>query len=106
MMAGLNTVAHLLSGVGTITGEHRTMPNANPEGTSISFREAFASALGTLEEGEKRANDAVVAFAGGAPLPLHEILIQAEEAQLNLALAVEVRNKAVEAYQEIMRMPV
>ncbi|MBR2757985.1 MAG: flagellar hook-basal body complex protein FliE, partial [Exiguobacterium sp.] len=37
---------------------------------------------------------------------LHQVMIQSEESSIVMQLAIEVRNKAVEAYQEMMRMQV
>lgn len=37
---------------------------------------------------------------------LHQVMIQSEESSIAMQLAIEVRNKAVEAYQEMMRMQV
>jgi flagellar hook-basal body complex protein FliE len=42
----------------------------------------------------------------GSARDLHTATLSAEKASLALDLVVSVRNKAIEAYQEIMRMPV
>lgn len=105
-MSGFNTIGHMGVGLSALSSDKPSLNHNDMNVTSSSFQEAFQSALRRLEEGEQSTNAAVVAFANGAPLPLHEVLLRAEETQLNLALAVEVRNKAVEAYQEIMRMPI
>ena len=44
------------------------------------------------------------ALASGQAPDLHSVTIAAEKATLSFQLAVQVRNKALEAYQEIMRM--
>lgn len=36
---------------------------------------------------------------------LHDVMITAEKASVSMQVALEIRNKAIEAYQEIMRMP-
>lgn len=106
-MAGFNPLGHIGIGPSALGSDKSFLNHTDTlEGTSVSFQAAFQSALRRLEEGEESADAAVVAFAQGAPLPLHEVLLRVEETQLNVALAVEVRNKAVEAYQEIMRMPI
>ena len=45
-------------------------------------------------------------LAAGEPVELHDVMIAMEEADLSLRLALQVRNKLVEAYQEIQRMQV
>lgn len=45
-------------------------------------------------------------FSNGEPIDVHEIMIAGEKASAALSLAIEVRNRAVDAYREIMRMQV
>lgn len=45
-------------------------------------------------------------LAAGTLENIHEATIAAEKAALALELTIEIRNKVVEAYQEIMRMPI
>jgi len=52
------------------------------------------------------AHEASRKFATGESENLHELMIALEEAKLVLDLTVEVRNKAVEAYQELSRMQI
>ncbi|WP_040286865.1 flagellar hook-basal body complex protein FliE [Sporosarcina koreensis] len=42
----------------------------------------------------------------GEDVDLHNVMITAQKASIALSATMEVRNKVVEAYQEIMRMPV
>jgi flagellar hook-basal body complex protein FliE len=44
--------------------------------------------------------------AMGGDIPPHELMLNLENAKLQLQLLVEVRNRCVEAYQEVMRMQV
>lgn len=45
-------------------------------------------------------------LANGGDIDLHQVMITAEKASVSLQLASEVRNKAVDAYKEMMRMRV
>jgi len=45
-------------------------------------------------------------FARGDNVELHDVMISAQKANVTLQTTVEVRNKVIEAYQEIMRMQV
>ena len=79
-----------------------TMPEASPGGDiASSFKQAaenFATTLNTSQ------SQAMSAMSGNAnPHALVQALAQAE---LAVETAVTVRNKVVEAYQEILRMPV
>ena len=42
----------------------------------------------------------------GQDVELHEVMIAAQKASITLNATMEVRNKVIEAYQEIIRMPV
>lgn len=46
------------------------------------------------------------ALLSGQNVPLHKVMIASEEASLSFQLMVEVRNKLLESYQELMRMQV
>ena len=46
----------------------------------------------------------MVQFATGQATDLHDVMIKTEQANLTFQLGVQVRNKLVDAYQEIMRM--
>ena len=70
----------------------------------------FSSVLGDLVNGtsQKQATavDAVNGLYAGQAVPLHQAMIANEEASISFQLMVEVRNKLLESYQELMRMQV
>ena len=45
-------------------------------------------------------------LAAGEPIDIHEVMLNTEQASLGFSMALQVRNKLVDAYQEIMRMSV
>ena len=53
-----------------------------------------------------QADQSILEANTGGPADLHDVMIAMEKADISLRLMVQVRNKAVEAYQEIMRMQV
>lgn len=53
-----------------------------------------------------QADQSIQNLATGQGKGLHEVMIAVEKASLSFQMLTQVRNKAVEAYQEIMRMPV
>jgi flagellar hook-basal body complex protein FliE len=70
---------------------------------------AFAESLGKLVENvEQSAVDANTAVTNMVDKTgdVHEAMIALQRAEMTLQLTVQVRNKLVQAYQEIMRMPV
>ena len=71
-----------------------------------SFADKIGGALQTVSDGEHAADLLAQDVAAGGDTPVHELMIATTKAQLGVETLVQVRNKAVEAYQEIMRMQV
>jgi flagellar hook-basal body complex protein FliE len=82
----------------------------SPQPAAGSSSASFSSLLGNLvqEVNSKQvaASDKVQGMMSGENVPLHEAVIAMEEANVSFQLMVEVRNKLVESYQELMRMQV
>jgi flagellar hook-basal body complex protein FliE len=84
-------------------------PVSRPQATSdpkTSFNSVLQKASTTLDQLDKEAAQAQMDLVTGSARDLHTATLSAEKASLALDLVVSVRNKAIEAYQEIMRMPV
>jgi flagellar hook-basal body complex protein FliE len=68
----------------------------------------FASALGhgleSLQQGQAHADDLAVQAATGDLTDVHDFMIASTQAQLATELTVTMRNKALDAFNEIMRM--
>lgn len=100
------SVNSLASSVSSIQALERFAPSNRPESAGQSFGAFLGQALENLSAIEHRADQAATRLAAGEPVDLHDVLIAAEESSVAFQLALQVRNKAVEAYQEIMRMQV
>jgi len=72
---------------------------------TTSFADWLAQALDRLNADQVNAERAAVRVAAGDVANLHEAFLAMQKASLSLMLAVQVRNKAIEAYQEVFRMP-
>jgi flagellar hook-basal body complex protein FliE len=83
----------------------RAQAPAGAAGPGGSFADALGQAVARVDALHVAADGdaAQVALGGGN---LHETALALEKADLALRVAVKVRNKLVEAYQDIMRMPV
>ena len=51
-------------------------------------------------------NSAIAKLAAGEDVDLHQVMLSMQEADIAFQLALQTRNKLVDAYQEIMRMQV
>ena len=93
-------------------GVQGPLPLASPSETSPAqpAGESFGSVLGRMVEEVNAkqgvATDAVSALQSGQNVSLHQAVIAMEEANISFQLMVEVRNKLLESYQELMRMQV
>ena len=79
---------------------------ARPAAGASGFAEIFSQALDKVS-GQLAAADAQVAgMVSGEGVEVHDVVIALEEAKLALSFAVEVRNRLLEAYQELSKMQV
>ena len=67
---------------------------------------SFQKGLDSVSQSLSAADSASAQVATGTATDLHQVTVAATKAQLGVSLTVAVRNRAVEAYQEIMRMSV
>ncbi|NMB39693.1 MAG: flagellar hook-basal body complex protein FliE [Firmicutes bacterium] len=73
--------------------------------TDLDFSQVLKTALYTVNNRINQAEQAGVLLASGE-MDFHNAMIITEKANLALQLTMAIRNKIVEAYQEIMRMQV
>lgn len=90
--------------IGEVPGARElSTPAAKPG--AASFADALGQALGAVEKLQVAADGEVQRSAMGEG-NLHETAIALEKADVAMRVATKVRNKLVEAYQEVMRMSV
>jgi flagellar hook-basal body complex protein FliE len=68
--------------------------------------QTLKNAIGSVDSLQKDSDLKMQMLATGQNTNIHETMIAAEKADVALRLMVQVRNKIIEAYQEIMRMQV
>ena len=68
------------------------------------FHSMLESAIGTGENARDHANQSVQNFLSGDGEDLHSTVLAVQRADLEFDMLMQVRNKVVSAYQEIMRM--
>ncbi len=74
------------------------------ENSSVDFKSILMDALGEVNDAEKTTQAIDEMLAVGEVDNIHELRIEAMKADLTLNMAVEVRNKVIDAYNEIMRL--
>ncbi len=69
-----------------------------------SFQAVFSDALGQVQQLGKAADTSVDRFLSGENEEIHHVAMITQQSELAFELFTQVRNKVVQAYQEVMRM--
>jgi flagellar hook-basal body complex protein FliE len=71
-----------------------------------SFQNLLGSFVGEVNDKQVAAGDAIAGLMSGKNVTLHQAMISMEEASVSFQMMVEVRNKLLDSYQELMRMQI
>ncbi len=71
-----------------------------------NFSEVLKDAINNLNSVQKNADQKMIDFAKGDIQSIHEVSIAVSKADIALSLAIEIRNRILEAYREITRMQI
>jgi flagellar hook-basal body complex protein FliE len=94
-IGNITSVTPLSSGISTT-------PKISGDGFGSAIREAVQS----VDEAQKSAEGEITKAVRGESPDLHKTIIALQTADLKFQLGLQVRNKLIGAYDEIMRMPV
>jgi len=83
-----------------------TSAHSAPAANGAAFGDALTRALSEVNDLQLKARDSALAVASGKPIDTAQMVVDVEKANISLQFAVQVRNKLLEAYQELMRMQV
>src|SRR6476659_188232 len=78
-------------------------PAGSPVGSS--FGEVLNGFLEQVNGAQQHADGMVEALALGEPVDVHQVMLSLNEASNAMNLTLQLRNKALDAYQELMRIP-
>jgi flagellar hook-basal body complex protein FliE len=96
-----------LSGIGGVAGVNplgSTAGTAATTGPNTDFAGMLSKGLESVQSSQANADNLAVQVANGSLQDPAQYTMAATEASLGLSLTMAIRNKAVEAFQEIMRM--
>src|SRR5471032_620075 len=82
------------------------LPDDLAAGRAGSFGAVLDNMVSGVEQSQENAAAVTRSVLLGDNPNLHQSVIAMQEASLNFGLMVQVRNKVVESYQELMRLPV
>lgn len=88
-----------------------TFPQATPvtpktDANLGTFKDTLSQFVNSVNDLQSQAADTEKAFLKGDISDVHQVMIAVEEASVAFELLMEIRNKLLEAYQTIQRMPV
>ncbi|MBU2702017.1 flagellar hook-basal body complex protein FliE [Sporomusaceae bacterium BoRhaA] len=89
-----------------VAAQSMKAPSSSKSETGVTFGQLLSNALGDVNKLQLDANQASVNLATGKVQDISEAVIATEKASMALQLTMQVRNKVIDAYQEIMRMQV
>ena len=71
-----------------------------------SFGDVLTNTINSVNQVQQDAAKAQTALLNGEPIELHDVMIKAEEAGLTMDLMLEIRNKLINGYNELIHMPI
>ena len=105
MSSPLTNVNRLVPGLAQQVGlkpSEKVSPDTRLEG---SFTDLLSKLVNSVDDLHQESGQIQQAFLAGDPVELHQIMIKAEQAGLATDLLLEIRNRIVNAYNEMLRMP-
>lgn len=97
----MNTIGPLQGTKALLDGLAKTKTQ---DSTEIGFKDRLSKVLSDVNQLQLDSGEAAQKFVNGEIEDVHDVMIAAEKASVGLELTLEVRNKLIEAYREIMRI--
>jgi flagellar hook-basal body complex protein FliE len=96
--------------IGLISREQSSISNPGNSSTAdakgVGFMDVLAKSMEEVNVSQVGADQAIKDLIAGKSKNLHETMLAVQKAELSLKTMMQVRNKVLEAYKEIMRMQV
>ncbi len=98
-------VSNIVPGIKPISPVPGSDTNSTANG-SINFGEVLNNMINSTNQMQQNSSHIGKLFAAGKIDDLHTVMIEGQRADLALQFILQVRNKVLDAYNEIMRMPI
>ncbi|WP_228485689.1 flagellar hook-basal body complex protein FliE [Thermaerobacillus caldiproteolyticus] len=82
------------------------LPTTKSSEAQKAFSQFLKDAINKVNDEQVKSDELTQKLVNGENVDLHQVMIASQKASISLQLALEVRNKVIEAYQEMMRMQV
>jgi flagellar hook-basal body complex protein FliE len=102
--AGISSLPNL-AGAGASSGTSLGGVSAGSQaGGTSPFSDLLTDAIGQVNQLEDQAHTTVAGLMTGSGVDVHQAMIATQKASMTFELALAVRNKAVQAYQQVIGM--
>lgn len=85
---------------------NKTSDKTSDKENELSFKNIFNDALNNYIGAEEKVDEDIYKLSIGESDDLHNLMINTQKAEMSLDLFLQLRNKALDAYNEIMRLSV
>lgn len=86
-----------------IQAEANAYLEAGKSKKAVDFKSVLENFIKEVNELQKGADESIKKFVAGEKVDIHEVMIAAQEAQISFQLMLELRNRLLAAYEEVMR---
>jgi flagellar hook-basal body complex protein FliE len=104
VQSALQSAEAATSSAGASSSAPFSAPSLTAPDTGGSFSDIISSAIGEVESSSSAAAQSVQQFLAGSGEDLHTTILATQRAELEFQMFMQVRNKVVSAYQEIMKL--
>ena len=84
----------------------KTKESIHQKEPEISFKDMMKQYLNEANEQQLEADENIQKIIAGEDVDPHDVMIAAEKANISFDLIMEIRNKMLEAYKEVIKTPI
>ena len=95
-----------IGAIHSVTTVPAIQPIRGDERAAGGFKEMLIGLVQSADEATTRSDELAESLARGEPTDIHTVMTAMTEADLSFRMLLEVRNKLIDAYREIQRIPV
>ncbi len=89
-----------------IAGKIEQKLGSDEQQSGPSFKETISNFVNEVNDLQLKAGESIENFASGEVENVHEVMIAMSKAEVSFKFMMETRNKLVDAYKEIIKMPI
>jgi flagellar hook-basal body complex protein FliE len=99
-MDQINSIGSIGSGLST----DKTSKTQDAQKNVTSFKDTLSSFMQDVNSMQNKADESIKKMAAGEITDVHQVMTAVEEASTAFNMMMEIRNKVMDAYQEVLRM--